>query len=185
MLRALEDGNNRACVLFPTDDARVFADLERDDARDARAELAIGGDDRSRSQGGGASNEGRRGDDGDSDEGWDVVVLDGTWAQARKLHALLPRGAPRVCLSDASVAELGAVAPGGAGHQLRRHSVTWRQVSTCEATRLLLRDMGEPPSVVAALGHYQEVANAAALRQIGPPRPRQNAKKQKGGPTSR
>ena len=91
---------------------------------------------------------------------WDIIVIDGTWTQARRLHTrYLPsesEGGPRrVRLSDNAVEKLGETsttttaddasdssgATYNSGHQLRRHAVTWRQVSTFEATRLFLKDI--------------------------------------------
>ena len=64
------------------------------------------------------------------------------------------------------------------GHQLRRHPTKWREVATCEATRLLLRDMMADPFPKSsnseaswnAFATYQSIANSAACKQIGPPR---------------
>ena len=126
----------------------------------------------------------------DTDSSWDLVVIDGTWAQARKLHASLPAGAPRVRLSEAALRELGGGEGGGReGTQLRRHPIAWREISTLEATRLLLTDLDAAAAAAAAvppiandavetaassrwgaLRDYQIVADAAARRQLGPPR---------------
>jgi hypothetical protein len=64
-----------------------------------------------------------------------------------------------------------------AGHQLRRHSVTWRQVGSFEAFRLFLRDLfvdQHTKDLVNApwirMESYQEISNKAALIQLGPPR---------------
>jgi len=44
------------------------------------------------------------------------------------------------------------------------------QVSTLEATRLLLLDMGTDPSLVMPLVEWQMRADAAAKKQLGPQR---------------
>ena len=113
--------------------------------------------------------------------GWDVVVVDGTWNQARKLHAKLPRAAPRAKLGAAALARLEASASAGdaggagdeldrGGRQLRRHPQAWREIATVEATRLLLDALGEEAAATEPLAAYQRVADAAARRQLGPPR---------------
>lgn len=127
-----------------------------------------------------------------------VVVVDGTWSQARKLHGRLMAAVNDelksrrqasggdaggvssvryVCLSNAALRELEA---GGRGAQLRRHPVAWREVSTLEATRNLICEMcemlatGDSPGLVLGghLSRLQAVHDAAAKRQLGPPRPR-------------
>ena len=84
---------------------------------------------------------------------FDIVVIDGTWSQARKIYSryipLEKDGGPQiVCLSQVSLDILGAhgdvhCVPNGeqklsSGRQLRRHPIKWREISTLEATRLLL-----------------------------------------------
>ena len=107
---------------------------------------------------------------------WDVVVLDGTWEQAKRLHNRYIVNGPecrpkQVELSSESVAIL---ASNDEGHQMRRHAESWRQVSTLEATRLLLRDMNQDTfsadNAWEALATYQRIADAAARTQLGPPR---------------
>ncbi|KAL7508370.1 hypothetical protein ACHAXN_007664 [Cyclotella atomus] len=61
----------------------------------------------------------------------------------------------------------------GKGLQLRRHPTKWREISTLEATRLMLLDMnpnGEFDSKAQAMSDYQVFGNAAVTRQLGPPR---------------
>ena len=80
-------------------------------------------------------------------------------------------------------------------HQLRRHPIEWRAISTCEATRLLLLDMenvhvsasnttasssslssrsnqtNQPPrNRWQKMKQYQSLANRAAQKQLGRPR---------------
>ena len=170
------DLSKKCLVLFPSEDALTFAEIEE------KAEVKASEDD----------NESNR------DQQYDVVVIDGTWSQARKMYnRYIPSeedgGPQRVQLSDDAVATLnGDGADSGtfwydkednqriSGHQLRRHPTQWREVATCEATRLLLRDMMGDDNFTSsdenavtpwdALVRYQNIANAAALRQIGPPR---------------
>lgn len=176
-------GKTKCLVLFPSDDARIFDEIEK-----SSAETYYGPNDDSNASV--CSN--------DDDDKYDVVVIDGTWQQARKLYnRYIPSeedGGPlRVRLSEEAVAILNGDNIGTAtsmedtldsnieqripGHQLRRHPVKWREVSTLEATRLLFRDMmgGDvSPSSNAkpwdALALYQQIADDAAQRQLGPPR---------------
>lgn len=176
------DRSKKCLVLFPSEGALTFAEIEEK-----------------------AKNKALEADDGsncDQQYVYDVVVIDGTWSQARKMYnRYIPSeedgGPQRVQLSDDAVATLNGdnvetgAKPADAywydnednqrisGHQLRRHPTKWREIATCEATRLLLRDMmaddftSSDENVVTpwgALAKYQNVANAAALRQIGPPR---------------
>ena len=164
----------------------------------------------------------------------DLIVLDGTWAQARKFHTryfgsksllsstnqqqLSPENenvesvmeelsAPtsvgtnvyNIQLSDKAVDQLTSSGT-NSGHQLRRHDITWRQVGTFEATLLFLEDWERlyfrkkndcknannaaaiqkdfelerrTTRIRDAIGPYQEIANEAARREMGPPRLRQ------------
>jgi len=124
--------------------------------------------------------------------------MDGTWTQARKIHSkYIPKekdgGPPRVCLSQTSLDILVGGGDnintikdevdsngGSNGRQLRRHPIKWKEISTLEATRLLLRDMtvmgGE--NLLAKNGkqfheilpEYQRISDAAAINQLGPHR---------------
>ena len=125
---------------------------------------------------------------------WDVIVIDGTWAQARKLYRryipLQEDGGPvRVQLSKKAVSFLEASGKSNNGtkingHQLRYHPIKWREVSTLEATRLLLGDMAMEDDTTSskgiypwdALAQYQIIADNAAKRQLGPPRYTQECK---------
>ena len=110
----------------------------------------------------------------------DLVVIDGTWIQARKMHTRYIKptedGGPiRVKLSQKAVTALEQPQDNSA-HQMRRHSITWRQVGTFEATRLFLKDLnGLFPSTSSIpaceqIRHYQDIANEAAKVELGPPR---------------
>jgi hypothetical protein len=174
-------GSNNApkcLVLFPSEDALTFDQIEA--MEEAKAKDAGSGE-------------------SDHDRQYDVVVIDGTWAQARKMYnRYIPSeedgGPQRVQLSDDAVATLNGDSSTSngddslywydsednqriSGHQLRRHPTKWREVATCEATRLLLRDMMADPFPKSsneapwdALATYQSIANSAACKQIGPPR---------------
>lgn len=95
----------------------------------------------------------------------DLVILDGTWGQARKMLARLPPEAPSIKLSRSSVDRLAT----GQGRQLRKHPEPWREVSTLEA---LCSAFGELPTKphhdIDILRRYQHCADTAALRQLGP-----------------
>lgn len=152
-------GRSKCLILFPTDDAKTFDDIVVDSSSAAAA-------------------------DGDPKKGWDVIVIDGTWQQARKMHSKYfpadsKEGLHRVQLSSNVVELLGADDSDIKGHQLRRHPTKWREISTHEATRLLLRDMhsgGQFDGQSDAMSHYQEILNAAARRQLGPPREKEVSK---------
>jgi hypothetical protein len=180
---ALEQKERRCIVLFPTDDAVTFEELcdEKSIITSQKTTHIIG--------------------ELMENEVFDVIVVDGTWSQARKIHArYIPLeedgGPPRVCLSQESLDILGGVSTdanlseshttvhgvekGGGGRQLRRHPIKWKEVSTLEATRLLLRDMLAITGEILSdkdgkqcheiLAEYQVLSDAAAVKQLGPPR---------------
>jgi DTW domain-containing protein YfiP len=111
---------------------------------------------------------------------YDLIVLDGTWSQARKIHSRLLdpyETLTRVQLAEESLANVRS--PATQGHsQLRRHPIDWRTISTMEATRLLLKDMAtvsmdeNSDPFWEDLLRYQQLVNEAALNQLGPPRAR-------------
>ena len=163
-------------VLFPTDESKTFQEIRQTVQEEQTASDGDNND-----------------DDDNNDENWDIIVLDGTWAQARQLYSrYIPTqangGPPRVQLSDEAVDILSSMMPSlstsnsnssshnsssskvNAGHQLRRHPTFWRQVSTLEATRLLLGDIlgneeGLRPWDV--LSTYQQIGDLAATTQLG------------------
>lgn len=56
---------------------------------------------------------------------------------------------------------------------INQKRIQWREISTLEATRLLLLDMhpdGQFDTQSEAMSKYQELGNAAVKRQLGPPR---------------
>lgn len=95
----------------------------------------------------------------------DLVILDGTWVQARKMLARLPPELPSIQLSRSSVDRLAT----GQGRQLRKHPEPWREVSTLGALCLALEELPtklhDDPDI---LRRYQHCADTAALRQLGP-----------------
>lgn len=134
--------SKRCLVLFPTDTARTFSDIEQ--------EMTCS-----------------------KVDGVDIIVIDGTWQQARRVHnryiASEEDGGPiQVKLSEDAVAILGRETADGevnTGHQLRKHSTTWRQVATFEAARLFLRDLAQRDGVDMSwndeMDKYQQIANQA------------------------
>jgi len=148
---ALAQKERKCIVLFPTDDAIPFLELyheneNEDESKNYHANIDTSSE-------GGILKKSRYGAE------YDVIVMDGTWQQAQKIHQkyipLEKDGGPqRVCLSQESLDILGntatnptgshvvhGVEKGGNGRQLRRHPIKWKEVSTLEATRLLFRDM--------------------------------------------
>jgi DTW domain-containing protein YfiP len=145
-MKELEESiqQNNCLVLFPTDDARTFEQVE--------ASETLSGE-----------------------KGWDLVVVDGTWSQARKIHSrYLQDTSGHVQLSDAAVATLAqsALEETREGHQMRRHPIKWKEVSTLEATRLFLGDMmtSSKERPWDTLAPYQQRGDAAAIMQLGPHR---------------
>jgi len=154
VLEQSTSGNGRCLVLFPTDDALTFEEIV-DDMQSSESPCKL------------------------DDEPWSVVVIDGTWSQARKMFSKYLANYSggnlyRVQLSSNAVAGLDQNESSiDSGHQLRRHPIKWREISTLEATRLLLKDMhpgGEFDREADMMAQYQEIGNAAARRQLGPPR---------------
>lgn len=118
---AATQSNSKCLILFPAEDALTFAEIE-DDVLRKRGE----GMDVQQTDGG---------------EGWDVIVIDGTWSQARKMHSKYfgesEGSLYRVKLSDAAVEALGGSSKDeidasgndiARGHQLRRHPIKVRMI---------------------------------------------------------
>ena len=186
MLQAIEDSNSssaiagkhqKCLVLFPDETARPFHEILIDE----KQKLTKRDDENLHARGFTAGNNNDPDQSNEATFLWDIIVIDGTWTQARRLHNYVPpesQGGPRrVRLSENAVEKLGG-SPNlthsnnvkdsdsetyNSGHQLRRHVVTWRQVSTFEATRLFLRDLLDPDGT-------DEIANITETNQITTPR---------------
>ena len=163
--------NNKCLVLFPAEDAKVFGEVNQQVIK-----------------------RGYDNDETDEDK-WDVIVIDGTWSQAQKLYSRyipwkMDGGPTRVQLSDEALALLSTSDSGegnlhdkssapAAGHQLRRHPIQWKAISTLEAIRLLMNDMADATGKYGAtsqpypwnvLSSYQQIADDATRTQLGPHR---------------
>lgn len=131
---------------------------------------------------------------------FDLIVLDGTWEQARRMYNryILPHNVTSVQLSLESLDSLNtafcthsADTPRSLSsqRQLRRHPVPIREIATAHALQLLLQDIVAvtPPPLASGgggidivdaaapyrrFGTYLEVANTAAVAQLGPTRPK-------------
>jgi DTW domain-containing protein YfiP len=175
---AIAQKERRSLVLFPTDDARTFEEL----CQQSVSEQLLKDDQHSLTEAGAV----------------DLIVIDGTWSQARKIHSkyIPPKhdgGPTRVCLSQESLDiiaggmddshNINQITKGGNGRQLRRHPIKWKEISTLEATRLLFKDMesvlpcqwnGADRTVEKCahdiLSEYQMLSDMAAVKQLGPPR---------------
>ena len=164
-VKAAKTKDGKCLILFPTDNSSTFEEI-KEDMRSKATHVH------------------------DIEEGWDVIVIDGTWSQARKMYTKYLKDYSggylyRVQLSDTAVKALDDIgnsrtsddiigsSNSGKGHQLRRHPIQWRAIATLEATRLLLDDMhdeGQFEKASKAMSYYQEIANNAAKIQLGPPR---------------
>jgi hypothetical protein len=120
---------------------------------------------------------------------YDLIVLDRSWAQARKFASwYFPEShenddqtaanvvVKRVKLSDEAINLLENEGSTQSGHQLRRHCTSRRQVGTFEATRLFSRDWSHcfPEEQVlnsmngiqfwGKIQSYRQIANHGAAR---------------------
>jgi len=121
-------------------------------------------------------------------EKFDLVVIDGTWGQARRMYQrYIPDQPRRVNLSSTSLASLES--PRSTGQQLRRHPVSIRQIATAHALQLLLQDVASVSIKDAAarqstlqdlarLGDFQQISNHAAQTQLPPVRARKTMPKE-------
>ena len=211
MLQAMKDNRGhqqrqKCLVLFPAPGAKTFAELlqsEKDDEGASSESINLDVGKASAAQDSNVAPQ-------EEDVGWDLIVIDGTWSQARKLHdKYIPSevnlGPRRVQLTSADVHTIGCAQTTSAitssksnsdrikiagapstidgGCQLRKHPIQWREISTLEALRLLLRDILTTPaindisikkniqnpsrSVWETLTIYHDIANAAARHQRG------------------
>jgi DTW domain-containing protein YfiP len=191
MLEAITGSNNtrRTLLLFPDESSRTLKDVIYDTKRAGTDPPQLRADGQHRHRAGVDRH----------DDGYDLIVLDGTWSQARKFHSryfsasgygdddaagagdrkagtLSPSPGPkfslhRVHLSEEAVRALGDGSV-GRGHQLRKHSIAWRQVGTFEATRLFLRDWcqvfggnGEAPAAEEEGGGVGEPSSPSSFRR--------------------
>lgn len=167
MLESIQDPKRTSLLLFPDETAETLEEIVTKQRRTASVATSIG-----------------ESNSNDEEHEYDLIVLDGTWAQARKFHSRYfppsdSSSLQRVKLSEASV-ELLHEGSTETGHQLRRHEIPWRQVGTFEAFRLFLRDWSREfpsfnhgdgkPEFWEQIESYQRIANEAAIRELGPPR---------------
>jgi DTW domain-containing protein YfiP len=120
---ALQNGAETCLILFPSPEATTVADSDSLQSR-LRAGRKV-----------------------------DVVVIDGTWKQARKIyHRYIqsrqsPNNLAHIRLTDRALAQIAGSSGGkgggdsGDGRQLRPHPEAWREIGTCAATRYLLQDL--------------------------------------------
>lgn len=186
MMASLNDPTVTSLILYPDDSARTLEEIVQRETNGKEGLYSNNKDgDHQESQ---ATTR-------DTTTYYDLVVLDGTWAQARKMHARYfgvnsasstsHSSVLNVQLSSHAVHQLaqGSIER---GHQLRRHSIAWRQVGTFEATLLFLEDWERvvcghekqnPEGVTEAtrsrvrdaIGSYQKIANEAARWEMGSP----------------
>ena len=189
MLESIRDSKRMSLLLFPDETAKTLEEIVHQKKSTCSTTTEASLRDAQPPESGNNHN------DNDIDDGYDLIVLDGTWAQARKFHSRYfppddnnsspssSSSLQRVKLSEASVELLhnGSIE---SGHQLRRHEIPWRQVGTFEAFRLFLRDWSrEFPShnennnendggleFWEQIESYQRIGNDAALKELGPPR---------------
>lgn len=189
-----QERNDRQClVLFPTEDALPFQELYPPSPN----MYSNSSQNTSTST---ISNTNHQNND-PKNMMFDIIIMDGTWQQAQKMHQrYIPsqkQGGPtRVCLSQQSLDILSRTnlpstateTPVAAdGRQLRRHPIKWKEISTLEATRLLLRDImtvfqdhriiekqdyanKEGKYCYEILSKYQQISDSFAKKQLGPPR---------------
>ena len=232
MMISLNDPTIDSFILFPDDTARTLEDVVAsfENSGDLTSDL-----DRANSEQNRTLTVEPKSDQQVTTRKIDLIVLDGTWTQARKFHTryfgsksllsspnhqqLSPGNgdainvgedfsAPisigtnvyNIQLSDEAVDQLTSCDT-NSGHQLRRHDIAWRQVGTFEATLLFLEDWERlyfckkkdhknsdntaalhkdfelerrTTRIRDAIGSYQEIANEAARREMGPPRLRRD-----------
>jgi hypothetical protein len=93
-----------------------------------------------------------------------LIVIDGTWEQARRLHGkYIPATTQHVRLNLSSNDKNTKMNNklDDIGRQLRRHPIPWREIATSHALQLLAEDLG----LILPLREYQVLATAAVRRQ--------------------
>jgi DTW domain-containing protein YfiP len=178
LLESIDDPTITSLVLFPDESANTLNEIiMMNDVVGSNSENNNNNTNKSSSNGGrNLQNDKKRQilcDDkedhnNNNNDCYDLIVLDGTWAQARKFHSrYFPSSVEddennnddndndddytfhhsrrkkklrHVKLSEESVQLLQDGSTQTGEHQLRRHEIPWRQVGTFEAFRLFLRD---------------------------------------------
>jgi DTW domain-containing protein YfiP len=158
-------GHANFLILFPDDAARTIDEIVTEQRCRPERRPSIGAADQNEKQAFTMIC-----DDSDDTNKYDVVVIDGTWQQARriKLRYFPPPSASKnptvplqtVKLGPAALALMqqvthpqlpspSSVGPSRVmmndGHQLRKHPVTWKRIATFEAVRLFLADFLQGP----------------------------------------
>ena len=132
-----------ACVLYPSPDAipiSQFRDRLRRNWQPASTPVPTGNTDRS------GVDIGTLRCRGESAAPLDVIILDGTWGQARHMGRRLPAALPRVCISQGGVSLFGST--------VRKQSAARQQAgrtSTVEAYAQCALELGEIPAEVGSL----------------------------------
>lgn len=149
---------NNTIVLFPDDDAVTWKEFQQRNKTNKKATTTTEP---------APASENIMADVGDN-VSYNVIVLDGTWEQARKLYKrYIPESAAggpiRIQLEqddlDSIVSETG--------RQLRRHPIVWREIGTIAAVRRLLQSMDIRGPWNDVLTRYQELGDAATRTQLG------------------
>ena len=130
---------NNCLVLFPDEASRPFHEIAKE--REGKGEAII--TKRQSTKNKSATTPAKKYE-------WNIVVIDGTWQQARRIKKRYFEteefSVRTTRLSDKVVSMLGQEMVGGElnpGHQLRKHSSTSRKVGTFEAARLFLGDLAD------------------------------------------
>ena len=149
----LSQSRKKVLVLFPDDAAKTFEEIQSEYE-------ALVEDRTTRQCNDHEKSDGSPNIDGTENNGWDIVVIDGTWQQARRMKLrYFPPPSKHSCsaryasyqttrLSPMALQMLDAESAEGdegskvkSGHQLRKHSVPWKKIATFEAVRLFLADI--------------------------------------------
>jgi len=155
LLESIDDPTTTSLVLFPDESANTLKEIIVN-VNNNNNKLTNGRNFQNQTQ---IICDNTEGDDNTAN--YDLIVLDGTWAQARKFHSryfpsliegnneennnsLLHRrrilSLRHVQLSDEAVQLLHNGSTKTGEYQLRRHIIPWRQVGTFEAFRVFLSD---------------------------------------------
>lgn len=125
----LSIARNEAAVLFPTDQAPTVKQLFREN------DITTSSLPRS------------------------IILIDGTWVQARRLY--------KRYVANCATVQLSSVGLGVEGRQLRPHPIPVREIATAHALGLFLQEAGwASQETVDCFQMYQVVAKEAARRQL-------------------